>query len=132
MRAQVAQLKLCSRSATRLKRFEPSTAASDPDNLFDACGGPRSSLWVIFHRSARQPITVDVYQLANVATGWAVRQGNEILKLRDCVHFYVPSHQVFIFGSNQSRRESPNRLNPNTASEMAMPGKIATQGALSA
>ena len=28
----------------------------------------------------------------------------------------------FIFGSSQSLSESPNRLNPNTASEMAMPG----------
>lgn len=35
-------------------------------------------------------------------------------------------------GSNSSRTASPNRLKPNTARLMAMPGKIAIQGALSA
>src|SRR5262245_60961649 len=36
------------------------------------------------------------------------------------------------FGSRASRIESPNRLKPNTARLMAMPGKTATHGAFSA
>jgi hypothetical protein len=40
--------------------------------------------------------------------------------------------QTVIFGSSQSRSASPNRLKPITANEMAIPGKIATHGALSA
>jgi hypothetical protein len=36
------------------------------------------------------------------------------------------------FGSSSSRTASPNRLKPNTARLMAIPGKTAIQGALSA
>ena len=35
-------------------------------------------------------------------------------------------------GSKRSRNASPKRLNPNTARVMARPGKMGTQGALSA
>src|SRR5436305_15091693 len=40
------------------------------------------------------------------------------------------SHQPRCRGSRMSRRASPNRLAPNTARLMAMPGKITSQGAV--
>src|SRR5215475_748671 len=40
------------------------------------------------------------------------------------------AHQLRCLGSRMSRRASPNRLVPNTARLMAMPGKITSHGAV--
>src|SRR6266545_2584597 len=61
-----------------------------------------------------------------------VRRRDEVTHVQaDDVARAEDAHAVRRRGSSASRRESPNRLNPNTARLMATPGAIASQGARS-
>src|SRR6266545_3044480 len=83
------------------------------------------------HRAARMEDEERVDDDGRTAEG-QVRRRDEVTHVQaDDVARAEDAHAVRRRGSSASRRESPNRLNPNTARLMATPGAIASQGARS-